>query len=571
MFAAADNTPLAEFDAPGALNAATVRENAPNLVAALLDEQRDMTAVERFARLYEAGELAHDVRHAQAPRYQDLIPLTQPGPEEQFAFRVDLDACSGCKACVVACHQLNGLADDETWRSVGLLVGVRKIPPVSPHAVVHEELPVLKHVTTACHHCVEPACLAGCPTQAYDKDPTTGIVRHLDDQCIGCQYCLLMCPYEVPQYRPELGIVRKCDMCRQRLAADEAPACVQSCPNRAISIQIVRRDDAEAAASREEFLPDSPDPRQTVPTTTFVSRDAALGALRAADARCELPQHVPASLVTMLCLTQAAIGLMVVDELAGWYFGAVWTPSARRFAGLAAVIVGVVGIHAALLHLGRPSLAGKAWLGWRTSWLSREVIVFGAWTAAAGCYAATLLGFLPPTLAWAFRYTAIALGYAGVYCSVMIYAATGRTWWNLPRNAVRFFGTTCVLGLSAAACVAANLGSSAQWPLAVSAAVVVFGKTVWELAVLRYGFIGDCQTLQRTAGLLSGRLRYALDLRAVASCLAVGSVYLLAAVPEHAVFWTEWTFLAALVGELIERCLFFAAVAPSRMPGGIRA
>src|SRR5690606_34885961 len=59
--------------------------------------------------------------------------------------------------------------------------------------------PVLQHVTTACHHCVEPGCLHGCPVLAYEKDPVTGIVRHLDDQCIGCTYCVLMCPYEVPQ------------------------------------------------------------------------------------------------------------------------------------------------------------------------------------------------------------------------------------------------------------------------------------------------------------------------------------------------------------------------------------
>jgi NAD(P)H-dependent nitrite reductase small subunit len=58
-----------------------------------------------------------------ASYYRDLIPLTQPGPDEQFAFEVDLNACSGCKACVTACHSLNGLEEEETWRSVGLLQG----------------------------------------------------------------------------------------------------------------------------------------------------------------------------------------------------------------------------------------------------------------------------------------------------------------------------------------------------------------------------------------------------------------------------------------------------------------
>ena len=68
----------------------------------------------------------------------------------------------------------------------------------------------------------------GCPVGAYEKDALTGIVRHLDDQCIGCRYCMLTCPYEVPQYSVRKGIVRKCDMCADRLAESEAPACVQA-------------------------------------------------------------------------------------------------------------------------------------------------------------------------------------------------------------------------------------------------------------------------------------------------------------------------------------------------------
>src|SRR5262249_30553233 len=107
-------------------------------------------------------------------------------PGQQYAFSVDLDACTGCKACVSACHSLNGLDDHETWRHIGTLQG-----GTTRH-------PIQQTVTTACHHCLEPACQQGCPVGAYEKD--TGIVRHLDDQCIGCQYCILKCPYDVPQY-----------------------------------------------------------------------------------------------------------------------------------------------------------------------------------------------------------------------------------------------------------------------------------------------------------------------------------------------------------------------------------
>src|SRR2546429_2627303 len=88
------------------------------LIDELLAEQQTLTAVDRFSRLHQ-----HDGPPAQERFYRDLIPLAKPRPGEQYAFVVDLDKCSGCKSCVSACHSLNGLDDDETWRSVGLLVG----------------------------------------------------------------------------------------------------------------------------------------------------------------------------------------------------------------------------------------------------------------------------------------------------------------------------------------------------------------------------------------------------------------------------------------------------------------
>jgi len=180
-------------------------------VDALLSEQQTLTAVERFSSLHDAGEVPEKHKI-----YSELLPLSKPGVGQQYAFEVDLDACTGCKACVAGCHTMNGLDEGETWRGVGLLSGGTA------------ETPAARLVTSSCHHCVEPACMAGCPVQAYEKDPITGIVKHLDDQCFGCQYCTLMCPYDAPKYNKRLGIVRKCDMCSSRLENSEAPACVEA-------------------------------------------------------------------------------------------------------------------------------------------------------------------------------------------------------------------------------------------------------------------------------------------------------------------------------------------------------
>src|SRR5256885_9887519 len=123
--------------------------------------------------------------------------------------------------------------------------------------------PFQRVFTTACHHCVAPACLTGCPVRAYEKDPVTGIVRHLDDQCIGCQYCTLMCPYDAPKYSPSRGIVRKCDMCSGRLAAGQAPACVQGCPSGAIAIPVIDPIEALNRSAGDVFLPGAPEPDPT--------------------------------------------------------------------------------------------------------------------------------------------------------------------------------------------------------------------------------------------------------------------------------------------------------------------
>jgi len=83
-------------------------------VDALLSEQQTLTAVERFSSLHDAGEVPEKHKI-----YSELLPLSKPGVGQQYAFEVDLDACTGCKACVAGCHTMNGLDEGETWRGVG--------------------------------------------------------------------------------------------------------------------------------------------------------------------------------------------------------------------------------------------------------------------------------------------------------------------------------------------------------------------------------------------------------------------------------------------------------------------
>ena len=528
------------------LGAAPVDEPRPSgLLDRLLREQQELTAVERFAQRHAgAGPLLE-------PIYRARLPASPPGPGQQYAFEVDLDACSGCKACVAACHRLNGLDPGETWRTVGTLHGGGAAAPV------------LKTVTSACHHCVDPACLAGCPVDAYEKDPVTGIVRHLDDQCIGCRYCTLTCPYEVPQFSAARGIVRKCDMCSDRLGAGEAPACVQACPSGAIAIKVVDVAAAIEDAQGEAFLPGAPSPAITVPTTTYVSAEPLPRNLLPADFYAVRPAHAHAPLVVMLVLTQLAVGALVVDRVLAALTPTAAAPLAPVAAGLA-LGTALVALAASTLHLGRPRFAFRAVLGVRTSWVSREILAFGAFAAAASAHA--LGGGRWPAIGAA----AALLGVAGVASSVMLYAVTHRAWWGLGRTLARFTGTLAVLGLAAVLVVAAATGATdLADALAAALIAAVAIKLAIDLAVLVHLRDRVHGELKRTAILLTTQLRGVLFARVTTATL--GAVLALVAVVDGLAAVPAGFALAALVaGELLERTLFFVAASAPRMPGTFR-
>lgn len=548
----------------------------PSLIRSLLDEQGQLTAAEKFAQ-HQVCETSP----AQARYYRDLIPSESPGAGQQYAFEVDLDACTGCKACVTACHSLNGLDAGESWRDVGLVLGGTTA------------LPVLQTVTSACHHCLAPACLEGCPVEAYEKDPVTGIVKHLDDQCIGCQYCMLMCPYDVPKYSKRRGIVRKCDLCRDRLASGEAPACVQACPTQAIRISIVDTQSVVEAAESGSFLPGAPDSSYTLPTTNYKTAKVLPRNLLAADYATVEPNHAHLSLVFMLVLTQMAVGAFGVE----WWLhdGTVGPqiPGSRALHTSLALALGLVALGVSVLHLGRPLYAFRAVIGLRTSWLSREIVVFGLFAVLASVYAAVT--WRHPQ--WIALHTAIgtavvATGLAGVGCSVMVYHSTRRALWNGPLTATKFFLTAIVLGLAmslATSLSAAALGDTAAIHdvmtrsggvvcQALLAASLV--KLLVECSIFRHLRDPRRTPLQRTATLMTGALagltlrRFAFGVLGglVLPALLLADTFLRSDGGGDSLFVCSLAVLTlglTLAGELSERHLFFSAVVSPKMPGGV--
>jgi formate dehydrogenase iron-sulfur subunit len=433
-----------------------------------------------------------------------LLPL-EAGEQYRFAFA--MEACVGCHSCEAACAEQNGLPPGTAWRRVGEIEGGE-----FPHT---RRL----HLSMSCNHCLEPACLIGCPTDAYVK-LSNGIVDHRADECIGCQYCTWNCPYSVPVFQPDRRIVTKCDMCRPRLDAGLEPACVGACPTKAISVEKV-----DVAAWREDHsagdAPLLPSSELTLSTTRYeVPSGVPLESFGGSEWALR-PEHPHWPLVWLTLLTQAAVGAsLTADDAAG---------------RLTAAVLAAVALAVSLLHLGRPLHAWKALRNLRRSWLSREVALFGAYGGLAG------LAVGSP----AARALAAVVGAAGVYASGRLYMVPGRPAWCSPLTLARFGATAVALG-----------GLVTGHPM-VGVVGVIAGllTTAANLARLARG------TRIEWWGTVRLALRRFRDLSAVAGVLSVGGIV-------AALLGPVWLALALVAaGELIGRYLFYVTVVPLDMPG----
>lgn len=152
---------------------------------------------------------------------------------KQLAFYFNASACNGCKACQIACKDKNNLPVGINWRRVAQYGGGNWLPhPTRSDLVVANGI-FAYSMSLACMHCQNPACVQVCPTTAITKR-ADGVVLINQDQCIGCRYCQWACPYGAPQFNETKGVMTKCTFCEDLLAQGQNPACVDSCPMRAI-------------------------------------------------------------------------------------------------------------------------------------------------------------------------------------------------------------------------------------------------------------------------------------------------------------------------------------------------
>jgi len=168
----------------------------------------------------------------------DPSPALRTSPE--YAKLVDISRCIGCKGCEVACKEWNDLKVEPT-ANFGSYQSHQDLTPNTWLLMRFNEVEtgdggINWFITKdACHHCEEPGCLYACPSPGAIVQYENGIVDFNQDNCIGCQYCVAGCPFDIPRFDASTKKVYKCNMCIDRVEAGLEPACAKTCPTNAIS------------------------------------------------------------------------------------------------------------------------------------------------------------------------------------------------------------------------------------------------------------------------------------------------------------------------------------------------
>lgn len=196
----------------------------------------------------EAVTQAHAEEAEARPRLKDAIGLLY-----------DSTICVGCKACVAACKRANDMPPefstaDKLWDSPKDLsaktLNIIKVFKIGRAANKDVEDDGYAFIKRQCMHCVDPSCVSACPASAMTKNQSTGVVEYNKGNCIGCRYCMVACPYEIPKFEWDkaLPVIRKCELCRHRHKDGKIAACAEVCPTGATIFG--RTEDLLAEAKR---------------------------------------------------------------------------------------------------------------------------------------------------------------------------------------------------------------------------------------------------------------------------------------------------------------------------------
>ncbi len=164
------------------------------------------------------------------------------GYPESGAVLYDSTRCIGCRRCEAACNRVNDLPPPDRPFDDLTVLEQRRRTHWNTYMVINKYYPNGKenppvYGRMGCNHCLEPACASACFVRAFDKTPT-GAVIYDETVCVGCRYCMVACPFEIPTYEYHEAFtpkIQKCTMCYPRLVEGLLPGCVEVCPTEALA------------------------------------------------------------------------------------------------------------------------------------------------------------------------------------------------------------------------------------------------------------------------------------------------------------------------------------------------
>jgi len=181
------------------------------------------------------------------------------GYPDSFGVLFDSTKCIGCRKCEAGCNKVNELPAPEKPFDDLTVMDKRRRPHHDTFTVVNkydvDGKPAFRKIQ--CNHCLEPACASACFVGAFSKDKT-GAVSYDASKCVGCRYCMVACPFEIPAYEyhdPITPRVRKCTMCQPLIKEGKLPGCVDACPKGALTFG-TRDDLLQIARERIRKHPD---------------------------------------------------------------------------------------------------------------------------------------------------------------------------------------------------------------------------------------------------------------------------------------------------------------------------
>lgn len=373
----------------------------------------------------------------------------------QYAFTFDARFCSGCKACQAACKDKNNLPLGVLWRRVYEVTG----GAWQKEGEAWNNTVFAYNVSIACNHCIHPKCAGICPAKAYTVRDD-GIVILDTSKCIGCGYCAWACPYGVPQYNAEAGHMTKCNFCFDNLDQGLPPACVAACPLRVLDY--VETSAEPVPAANDIRLWEAPphlhpyplpnysrtQPRLAIQPHPAMSRTEEKSVANFEEIRPRIPsawEDVPLILFTLL--TQMAVGGFWAML---WSFPQIWASAEQKttfFLPMPLMFVGVslsVGMLASLAHLGTKRKTLYALRNLHRSWLSREVLFSGLFTAGWLFVFLERVIWNRSTIEWLALTATLGLGL--VYSMAQVYRLKTIPGWNTSRTNTGFIVSALLLG-----------------------------------------------------------------------------------------------------------------------------